>query len=66
MASIFEPPARIAEMAVNMEPIKITVEMRAEDTGELLQHISWTLDVKSKILGIPIFFPTSDIKSVRL
>ena len=49
-----------------MDPIKITVEVRDEDTNELLQTVGWTLDVESQMLAVPIYAPDSEIKTERM
>jgi hypothetical protein len=33
------------DLSVNIDPIKITVEVRDEESGDLLQQLKWTLDV---------------------
>jgi len=60
------PPVGLMDQSINMDPIKITVELRDEDTNDLLQTIGWTLDVKPQILAMPIYAPGSDIKTVRM
>lgn len=57
------PSAQFMDFSVNMDPIKITVEMRAEDTAELLQYVTWTIDVNSQWLAMPVYFPESEIKT---
>ena len=48
-----------------MDPIKITVEVRDEASGDLLQQVKWTLDVESQMLAVPIYAPDSLIKTER-
>ena len=48
-----------------MDPIKITVEVRDEESGDLLQQVKWTLDVESQMLAVPIYAPDSLIKTER-
>ena len=54
------------DQSINMDPIKITVEVRDEDTNELLQTVGWTLDVESQMLAVPIYAPDSEIKTERM
>ena len=49
-----------------MDPIKITVEVRDEASGDLLQQVKWTLDVESQMLAVPIYAPDSLIKTERM
>jgi hypothetical protein len=49
-----------------MDPIKITVEVRDEASGDLLQRVKWTLDVESQMLAVPIYAPGSLIKTERM
>lgn len=60
------PSAQFMDFSLNMDPIKITVEMRNPTTAELLQYITWTLDVNKQWLALPVYFPESSIKTQRL
>jgi hypothetical protein len=60
------PPFRLMDLSLNTEPIEISVELRHEDTGELLQHISWSLPINDKFVAAPVYMPSSEFKTVRL
>jgi hypothetical protein len=65
-SNLIWPPTKLMDQSLNMDPIKITVELWDEDTGDLLQHIGWTLDVKSQLLAMPIYAPDSEFKTVKM
>jgi hypothetical protein len=60
------PPFRLMDLAVNTEPIEIYVQLRHEETKELLQHISWTIPVNEKFVSTPVYMPNAEEKTVRL
>ena len=60
------PPTSLMDLSVNIDPIKITVEVRDEESGDLLQQLKWTLDVQSQMLAVPIYAPDSLIKTERM
>ena len=60
------PPSRFSKLEVNTSPIKLHVEMRDEETDELLQYLDWSLDIQPKFTVIPLYNPDSEIKTVRM